>query len=96
MPDVTSAGNPRGSLIDRHINILSVVVECRGLSTEQVMNTLRAKHGDYCAHRTVYRALQAWELAGFIRREPSEYDNGVKWIAMSRIVRVSYDDKKKV
>jgi len=88
MSEVDS-GVRRLASAERLINVLTVVsASRRGVSTTDVMNEMRNSYGDEAHHRTIYRALEAWESCGYVRRmDPLFVGEPVHWIAMSKLVR---------
>jgi Fe2+ or Zn2+ uptake regulation protein len=79
----------RNGLAERLVNVLTIVsTSRRGVSTTDVMNEMRNSYGDEACHRTIYRALEAWESCGYVRRmDPLFVGEPVHWTAMSKLVR---------
>ena len=89
MASEVDSGVRRLASAERLINVLTVVsTSRRGVSTTDVMNEMRNSYGDEAHHRTIYRALEAWESCGYIRRmEPLFVGEPIHWMALSKLVR---------
>ncbi len=86
-------GVRRNAAAERLINVLTIISSKRyPVTTSEVQSDMRFKYGDDCHHRTVYRAIEAWEQCGYIRRYPPNYQSEPhRWVAMSKLVRSDYE-----
>ncbi len=75
----------------RLANVLAVVSSKRhAVTTTEVLSDMKFKYDDNVHQRTIFRCLECWEMCGFIRRkEPVAVCDPIRWIAMTRLVRVS-------
>lgn len=80
---------------ERLINVLTIISSKRyPVTTSEVQSDMKFKYGDNCCHRTVYRALEAWEQCGYVRRHEANYvSEPHRWVAMSRLVRNDYNER---
>ena len=89
MMSEVDSGVRRLASAERLINVLTIVsTSRRGVNTTDVMNEMRNSYGDEAHHRTIYRALEAWESCGYVRRmEPLFVGEPIHWMALSKLVR---------
>lgn len=83
-------GVRRNSLAERLINVLTIISSKRyPVTTSEIQSDMKFRYDDNCSHRTVYRAIEAWEACGFVRRHPANYQSEPhRWVSMSRLARV--------
>ena len=87
----------RDRVIERHLNILTIVIDHPMISIQEIQDRLALDYSDPVHPRTVRRALYAWERQGFVRcYERSTESRGGSgggefshaFRAMAKIVRV--------
>ncbi len=75
----------------RLANVLAVVSSKRyAVTTTEVLSDMKFKYDDDVHHRTIFRCLECWEMCGFVRRKESlSIGDPIRWVAMTKLVRVS-------